>query len=261
MNLSFSVELLIGLLTGLITAMIVLIALQVRNSAAVNRLAAPVYDFVMHEAEEQAKAIVKEAKAEAKRTRAEAEQERDTLIKTYAKQVEELHQTFEEQLTKHTTTLEQTLDTTFQESVDAWRAVGSQMQERVSSAEKSVSDRFAALETSLREAQGAISGHAETAVTQFENKLDETVVALKEKLEAYDTTVTSKVDEHTSEALKAIDDALAAYRTARERIMDTHMTQIIEAVAADVLHKQLTLSEHADLAKQALIEAKQRHIL
>lgn len=261
MNSLSSVELLIGILAGLITGMIILVALQVRNTVAVNRLAAPVYDFVLHEAEQEAKKILEQAKKEAEQIRTEAETERDALLATYTKRVETLHQNFSEQLTAHTDNMEKTLDSTFEKSLATWQTVGAKMQEQITKAEKQVTNRFTALETSLQQAEEKISAQAKTAITQFEQELTKTATILKEKLEAHDATITTKVDEHTKDALKAIDDALLAYRTSREHILDAHMAQIIEAVAADVLHKQLTLDEHAELAKQALMEAKQKHIL
>jgi len=257
----YSVELLIGILAGLVTAMIVLVALQVRNSIAVNRLAAPVYDYVLHEAEEEAKQIVLAAKREALHIRDEAEAERARLISTYTDHIHALHQTFTEQLTAHTAKMEQTIDVSFQKTVDGWQTAGLELQARMSAAEKNVKERFATLESSLKETEATLETRATAAVATFEKEVATTVTVLKEKLEAYDTAVTSQVDGHTKDALKAIDDALLAYRTAREQIVDTHLAQIIEAVATDVLHKQLTLHDHADLAKQALLEAKQRHIL
>lgn len=261
MNPLFSIELLIGILAGLVTAMIVLLALQVRNSMAVNRLAAPVYDFVLHEADQQAKQIIEKAKREAKQIRDEAEEERDVLIANYTEEIHTLQQTFTTQLATHTNKMEQTLATTFQKTVDAWQTAGIDMQARMMSVEQTVTGRFSALETALEEAQATIGSQATVAVGTFEKGLEETVIALREKLEASDAIVTAKVDEHTKGSLKAIDDALLSYRSARERILDTHMAQIIEAVATDVLHKQLTLNDHAELAKQALIDAKQRHLL
>lgn len=261
MNFMFSAELLIGTFAGLVTAMIVLLALQVRNSIAVNRLAAPVYDYVLHEAAAEAKQIVDQAKREATHIRDEAEAERAVLIATYTDHIHSLHQTFTEQLTAHTAKMEKTIDVSFQKTVDGWHTAGMELHARMSAAEKNVKERFATLETSLADTEATLAKRADQAMETFEHDLTATVTVMKEKLQAYDTAVTSHVDTHTKDALKAIDDALLAYRTARERILDTHMAQIIEAVATDVLHKQLTLTDHAELAQQALIEAKQRHIL
>ncbi len=261
MSTFISVELLLGILAGLVTAMVVLIVLQVRNSVAVQRLAAPVYDFVIHEAEERAKEIVEEAKREAKNITAQAEKEREKLIEKYTADITTLHKVFESQLRTHTDTLEKTIDTTFSASVASWQKASSEMQKQLETTEHTVVEKFTRLEQSLGTAEKHITGHAATAMADFEKQLTETVVKLKEKMDTYDTTITNHIDEHTKEALETIDNALASYRRARERILDTHMAQIIETVTADVLHTQLTLQEHAELTKRALIDAKARNLL
>jgi len=261
MSTFISVELLLGILAGLVTAMVVLIVLQVRNSVAVQRLAAPVYDFVIHEAEERAKEIVDEARREAKQITAQAEKEREKLIDNYTAEIATLQKVFEDKLSIHTENLEKTIDTTFSNSLAAWEKVSLEMQKQLQTTEQGVVEKFALLQQSLETSEKQITSQAATAMVDFEKQLTDTVVKLKEKMDTFDSSITTHIDEHTKEALATIDNALASYRRAREHILDAHMAQIIETVTAEVLHTQLTLQEHAELTKRALLDAKERNLL
>jgi hypothetical protein len=261
MNVLASIELLIGLFAGLVVAMIILIFLQVRSSANVQRLAAPVYDYVIQEADAKAQKIIEDAKKSAQKIEADAEKKKDALVAEYTAQISNLHKTFEKQLAVHSKKLEKTIDDTFADSVHIWQEASNEMKKQVTDAEKSVVGSFMSLTASLETAETTITERSATVVDEFGEKVSEVTVTLKEKLADYDSAITTQIDTHTAEALKVIDNSLAAYRRSREKILDMHMAQIIENVASDVLHKQMTLQDHSDLVKQALIEAKRRQLL
>ncbi len=112
----------------------------------------------------------------------------------------------------------------------------------------------------IESTQNSIQEESAQAVSSVKEKLQETAQVLSDQLESYDTTVTETISSHINHTYEKIDEEMHTYREARKAILDRHIQQIVEDVANRVLRKQLTVTEHAELAREALRRAKEDNV-
>ncbi len=278
MNIPVSLELLAGILGGLIVSMVVLLLLQVRNSAMVSRIAAPAYEFVQQQAEREAETIIEAAKKQAADIVAAANAQHAEILASYTSHAAELQASYQEHLKNHTEMLTQKMNGAIAMHIEKLEGLGDQSIETLEEGRAKVQGRFSILLESFTRTEHDLEAAAKaeseklgatfaklgteataevtTKVAAAVASVDEATKALVAKLAAEDAMVKAHLEEHTKAALAAVDSEIAALKASRLRILDTRITEIVEAVTKQVLQKQLTITEHAALAKEALAAAK-----
>lgn len=261
MNIPVSIELLAGILGGLIVSMVVLLLLQVRNSAMVNRIAAPAYEYVHHQAEVESQVIIDEAKQKAEAIIASAEAERAQILASYTEHAAELQASYQAHLKHHTEMLTQKMNGAVATHLQSLEGLGSQSIETVEQGRAKLEQRFNIFLESFTATEHQLATAATTAATHMTDKLTAATELISAGLENQDALIKAHFEQHTKDALEALDEELTAYKLSRMRILDTHIMEIVEVVTKRVLLKQLTITEHAELARDALEAAKKESFL
>ena len=257
MNVPFALEFVVGIVLGIAIITIVMVWLQLRGQKQFDRLSQPAYEYMQQQAAKQADDMVAAAKETAFAIEAEANKERETL----------LHD-FQSELTAMKGTYKETLEAAVQEQRAGLQSIqkahADELATQTTAAIKTVTDTVTPLQTDvaslhkhLTEVQTAITTTAKEAEETFASKVQEAVTAVQSALTDEQATVVAAIQEQTTTATAGIEEAMQVYQKEREHIVDMHITQLVEAVAKQVLHSELTVHEHGELAKAALKQAKE----
>lgn len=261
MNVPVSLEMLLGLLIGCVSIIIVVLLMRLRGERQFDRLSQPAYEYMRQSAEQEAATILAEAKQNAATVRESAETERAELIQAYQTELQAMRSRYTE-----------AIDAAMQEQTEAIQKLESKHAQTL---HDSVADTTAAftsvlepmqsemadLKTAMATTRSEVEEAAATMQTTLSHSVEAAVSDMKTALHDQQTTVKEELATHSQAALAAVDTATEAYQTHREQIVDTHITQIIEEVAKQVLHTELSVHEHAKLAREALAAAKQDGVL
>ncbi len=261
MNIPLSIELLAGILGGLIVSMLVMLFLQVRSSLMVNRIAAPAYEFVQHQAEEEAEGIIAEAKRKADAIIASAETEHTQILAAYTQHAAELQSAYQENLKQHAEMLTQKMNGAIAVHLEKLESIGDQSLDALEAGREKLNTRFMGVLDSFTATEKQVDAAAQASLSTMSRVIENASSTLTNALATQDMMVKTKLDEHTKAALVALDGEILAYKKARLHLLDTHINNIVESVTKKVLQKQLTITDHAELARDALAVAKRENIL
>lgn len=209
---------------------------------------------------EQANGIIGNAQDQAKQIIASAREQREEIVSEYADQINKLQASYQVQLESHTKTLVTQIDQLQQSQADRMTNASTELFESIIAEHTKIRERFNKLLTMLEKTQQEMQQESKTAVDSVKERLQQTAQVLSDQLESYDTTITKTISEHINHTYEKIDEEMHVYREARQSILDRHIQQIIEDVANRVLRKQLTITEHAELARTALREAQKENV-
>ncbi len=216
---------------------------------------------VYHTQIEQAKQIVMEAEAQARAIVASAKEQRTQVVDDYSTQIGKLQKVYEQRLAEHIGSLTEHIDTLRASQTKELTDASAQLFESIILEHGKIRKRFDKVLNLFEETQGTMVGEAKQAVDSVKTRLDETAQTLTEQLHTYDNTIRDTISEHIKHTYEVIDGQMAEYREAREAILDRHIQQIVEDVTRKVLNKQLTIVEHAELARDALAQAKKDNVI
>ena len=118
-----------------------------------------------------------------------------------------------------------------------------------------------AVEAASKAVAAELTKTSQEVRTQLTSKVDSAANAFTAHLQEYDQKFAGTLEQETQRLLKAINADMEEYQAQRRELLDANIAQIVEQVAKQVLHKQLTVSEHTELAKQALASVKQREVM
>jgi F0F1-type ATP synthase membrane subunit b/b' len=261
MNSYFTVELLIGTFLGLLLAMVILLVLQVRTTNKVNKLTYPAYEYVIEKAEHDAEKLIQEAQHKAQSIITQAEQSGAKTIADYTSQAKEIHSEYSSALHAQTESLEHTMQGISSEETAALKQVTDAAEDMIESQEKSILANVAKTNQSIEQLASKTEQEATESITHLEEHVEEVGDMLEAQLKATDIAGQALLKNHVAALQGQADKQVAAYTDARIKLLDAHIEQLVESVVLEVLHTQLTPSEQASLAFQALKEAKEQHIL
>lgn len=257
MNVPFALELVVGIVLGITIITIVMFVLQLRAEKQFNRLSQPAYEYMQQQAAKQADDVVAAAKETAFAIEAEASKERETLLRDFQSELAAMKGTYKE-----------ALEAAVQEQRAALQSIqkahADELATQTTAAIKTVTDTITPLQTDvaslqerLTDVQNTIVTTAKTTETTFASKVEAAVHAVQSALTDEQAAVVATIQEQATTATAGIEEAMQAYQKEREHIVDMHITQLVEAVAKQVLHAELTVHEHGELATAALKKAKQ----
>lgn len=256
-----NVDFLVGALVAIVLLMIMLLVLQWRSSRAINQLTFPAYEYVIKQAEHKASEIIATAQAEARKVAAEAEQAGQRTLGHYTTvgeamqaQYEQQFATLQNELTKEITGLAEA----HKAQLHTFITEGLQT---LQSNQTELSTEYETLLGHFKEMTATLQRKTETAVTDLQVQLTQVKMAMAEKLTQESELLQSEVTEHLSAMLSKAEDEISAYRRARLALLDTHIERLVEDVVKQILHRRLSIDEHAELARQALEEAKVNNVL
>lgn len=273
----------VGLLVLIVLVLLVAVLFMlIKQQSRLRQLAYPVYEQTVKKAQQTANEIIAQAQKEARSLRVEGELKGIKAVardKTQAQDVLEDYERELDELMEHTKTY---VSERGEAVADQYEQLIAQMRDELKQQTQSVeseinqagqrlTDALGALEQQANDAQGQytqltenLSSSAKQNIQESEaymkRKLDELMEELRESMKKVEAesreTIRQRLEEQFDEAQRRID----TYRQARMRVIDKHIVEIVEEAAAIALQKSISVSEHADLVRNALEEARQEGV-
>lgn len=209
---------------------------------------------------DQARSIIANAQDQAQQIIASAKDQREQIVQEYDDQINKLQAAYQVQLESHTKKLTGQIDEIQKIQAERLTEASTEFFEQIIREHSKIRERFERVLSMIEKTQNSVQEESKQAVTSVKEKLQETAQILSDQLESYDTTITETISKHIEHTYEKIDEEMHTYREARKAILDRHIQQIVEDVANRVLRKQLTLTEHAELAREALRQAKEDNV-
>ena len=250
-----------GIIACLVIAIVFILIVQIRNSYRLDRLTTPIYEYIEQKAKQRAEAIIAEADKKAEAVLDSAEQSRQEMLKQHEHDVAEYVAQVKEEIKQHSQRISQQLESVVNAQVAAVEHVGKDSLPKLETAHDALTNRVQEVETSFATLEETVSATASKVTQSLEESAQSAVAAFEKKLASYDSSVAEAFEKETNRLLEEVEKSVATYGETQKTIIDRHIAEIVEDVAKQVLHRQLTLTEHALVATEALEEAKQKGLL
>ena len=258
----FSVEILIGVtIIALIIGMIILLILQITSNARAGKLTYPVYEYVVRKAEHEADGIIEQAQKEARTIIVEAEKSGQETMQLYAESAKKAHDAFSESLDAYTSKLTGHLESASAKSISELQKVAEVTSSSMQQQQQTVSARFDEVLSSVQGVSETLESKALRAVDGMRQSIEQVEKSLIADIQARQTHQQEQIEQFLEKTLQSAEANIASYQKSRIALLDAHIEKLVEDVTRKVLHKQLTLDEHAELARLALVEAKENNLL
>jgi len=241
--------------------MITMLLMQMRSSARVNKLTYPAYEYVMRQTEAKAEKMLQKAQEEARHIVAAAEKTGQKTIQEYTKSATETHGVYLKTVEKFTNQLSEKLEESSHASSAQLEKLADEAIASMSSQQKVVQEKFSSALESVEKTSLQLEGETTEAIGELKRHVTEASTRLIEKLNAEGKQHTQYIHEHLEKAASSAEEQITEYQKARTALLDTHIERLVEDITARVLHKELTLTDHAELARAALADAKEHNLL
>lgn len=261
MDTFFLLAVLAGVLVGVLIAAIVVLILHIRTNSQINRLTYPAYEYAIKKAEHDADRLLREAQEQARSVIAKAEETGQATIRTYDEEARQMHERYQEALTKQGTEMAAKFsEIAQQETHKLHEAIGSLSQSLTEEHNKAIST-ITRVSNSLEAAGTEAETHAKSMVASLNERMDAVSSEIEASLKAAQTDGLKQISTHFASLSTGIEEEVAAYSAERKKLLDAHIERLVEDVVTRVLQVELPVSTHASLARKALEEAKAKHIL
>lgn len=272
-----------GMMAGLVIAMVVLLVLQIRSSTQVNKLTFPAYEYVVKQASHKADEILHAAQKEAQSIVSEAEKSGQKIVQEYTTSATEVHTAYLKTVEQFTHNHSDALAVAAQEGALHLEKLVASVTESVHAQEEGVRVRFDESLQAVEKMSQRIEGRTNESVSKMEELLTQVGTALEtrtsgsiekmenhvsvvektliEKLQNADQQQQEYIHSHLEKALEAAEKHIIEYQKSRIGLLDMHIEKLVEDVTKRVLNKELTVQDHAQLARQALTEAKEHNLI
>lgn len=220
MQLLHAIDPSVGFAAGLAVALVVLLALEIYNSRRVEKLTAPIYEYALKRAEEEAARMVEDARKEARRLVTEAESAGIALTGTRKKEEEDAERTYEAALAS--------------------------MLERL---EKRITDAARAAEEARQKADAMLTAQLEREAADARGAIEASIAALE-------NDARKRLEGEASRLYEEIRTETASYERARKETVDRRILALVGETMRIALQKKLPADIHAELLREALEEAK-----
>lgn len=257
----FLTLLFIGSLAGLLIGMIVLLVLERRNTQTMNKLTYPAYEYVIKKAEHDAEAILNEARGKARSIIVDAEKTGQKTIEVYKKDAATMQDAFAQSIDDLRHHLSKELTASHEAGIKTLEGAMAALTDSLTDEEEKVRSAYSSLLEGAHTLARTMEEESHKSLTVMEQEITKTAGAITDKLKKEDEAYERYIDEHLQAAVKAAEEEIKTYRDKRIALLDLHIERLVEDVAKEVLHVQLTPTQHGDLARDALIEAKQHNLL
>lgn len=257
----FGFEILIGIFVGVLIAAIVVLIMHIRTTSQMSKLTLPAYEYAMKKAEYDAESIVSEAKKRARQIIADAEKEGHKTISGYTNQAAEIHKKYREVIAIQTDSIGQALHKASDVQVQALEKVIASADGIIKGEQKKILDSVAGTSKHMAQMADEAQKKAQGTMEGLQQSIDEAGKKIQVQLERAEKKGEEKLAKHLDSLQGVADAHIDKYEESRKKLVDAHIEQLVEAVAMKVLHTKLPVTEHTSLAREALEEAKSKHIL
>lgn len=255
------VEIILGALIGLVLSMIILLVLQFRSSSLMNKLTYPAYEYVIKQSEHKANLILEQAQKEAREITAEAEKAGQKILGNYTDSSRASHDAFVKNLEQFTHGLTSQLSDTTNNGMAQLQAVTSAAKQSLEKEQSSITAQVVVTLETAKSSSEMLQKKVSEAVLRMEENIASVSDNLAHKLQDEHTNQTAHIQAHLQKALDAAESQIESYQKSRIALLDRHIERLVEDITKRVLHKQLSIDDHAELARAALSEAKEHNLL
>lgn len=217
--------------TGILVSLVALLVVQLRNNAAIHHLTFPVYDYTVKEAQQRANEILAKAEELARTVIAEAEHKSVELVRERTRDSEQAMAEYQKVLAALLEAQKQSLGAYVSGAEQALAALPRALSDEVERSKHAMAAQWDALAKRTEEFQATLGADVKRAVS----------------------------DELAKE-MESVRGALATYRQERMNLIERDIVAILEKATALVLKRELSLKDHADLARESLEAAKREGI-
>ena len=261
MDLLLSSEVLVGVLVGFAVLAVGLVLLQMWNSFQIRKMSATAYQRGVHQARVDAAEIVAEAKVEAESVLGEANIATLKAMAEAGKNAQKVNESYQNALQKLIEQYQHELEKNLNQGQEAFSTLTDAVADGYGRRQKALDTQVDGILQSLAKVSETLTGETSSAIATLESSIAGVTETLKDTLEKEDAAVRKRLEDHFSQILNSAEADVAEYRKARLTLLDSHIERLVEDIAVRVLHKKLSLDEHAELALQALADAKAHNVL
>ena len=250
-----------GLLAGLVIASIIMLVLQIRNSTSINKLTFPAYEYVIKKAEHQANEIINEAQKQARLIVTQAEQGGQKTVASYTQDAAKAHESYLASYAEYGKALADKLDSAGEKGIAQLQTLQAEASDMLTKQQNVLKTRFDSSLLSVEKLASTLEQKTTQNLSLMETHIAEVGKRLVDSLQTDNQKQKELIASHLEKALDVAEEQIATYQKARVALLDTHIERLVEDITARVLHKKLSISEHAELAREALAEAKAHNLL
>lgn len=251
----------VTLLVAVLVTLVFVVALLLRNTIANQKLSAPVLEYIETKAEARAKEIIDAAEAEADKRLAAVAGEAVEIRRLHEEKVTQVMEELIAGMQERGTSFQELAQRALSEQVNLLEGVTEETRTKVAQLQTTIAAEEAAVQAATKDMTASLTKTSQDVRQSLEHKVEAAAAAFASKLDSYDQQLAETVTKETARMLEAINHDMEGYREQRQAMLDAHIAQIVEQVTKQVLHKQLTVAEHAELAKQALASVKRNEVL
>lgn len=256
MDIFNSVEVLGAVALGLVIGMIILLFLQAKSSHEISKLTYPAYEFTIKKAQNSADEIIAKAQEQARAIIAKAEEESGVALKARSEESEANYKAYLESFESLRATLTASLASTVEETENQSRELSemfvAHLREQDEDMQKKIanlSEQFNEIPTGLLEQSNGIVENLRERVARAGEQLEHALISAHEKNQA-------EIEEHFQKGFSEAERDIELYREGRKRLIDRQIETLVKDVVRETLKRELSRSDHAELVREALIEAR-----
>ena len=259
MDILLSTEVLTGTLVGFTVLTAGLIILQVRSYVQAKRH--PVYKETVKQAEKAAADIVDYARTEADELLEDADEESRSVVLKAGQAAQKTNEKYQAELKKILERYHKELEKTIERGEQSFEAVTDAAAESFNHRQQDLNTQFDVILKALTTVAQTLNTKAISAMSELERSINDVASSLEKTLTEEDAAIKKRVEDHIHKMIDGAMVDIEEYKQARVKLLDSHIERLVEDIATQVLHKKLTLDEHAELAQKALADAKAHHVL
>jgi len=237
--------LILFVLVCVIIVIVVLIVTVFQFGARMRNFTYPVYDQVIKKAQLEAEEVLKEAGEQARSVRTNAEMEAGKLLVDRKEENEHLKKEYIKQVGDIATHSREMLNEQAQSTQHMAQEMVGALKGHMEEADKILDGEVSAVKDVL--------AHERESLKKDFLELSSNV---KEESKALLEDTRQRVSEVIEMEMKEARDAIAVYRTERMSILDKQIVELVEETARIALNSSLSLSEHEEIIRASLKDAK-----
>ncbi len=228
-----------------IVVVVILVVVVFQFGAKVRNLTYPVYDQVIKKAQSEADHMLKDASEQARAIRTKAEMEAGKLLVDRKEENEHLRNEYIKQVEDIATNSKELLH----EQTQSTQRIA---QEIVGGLKKNMTDADEALKEQVMSVKKVLEQERESIKKEF--------LVLSSNIKSESKSLLEDVRHHISEVIegemKEAKEAIVEYRTERLSLLDKQIVDLVEETTRVALNRSLSFTEHEEIIRAALMEAK-----
>lgn len=250
----------LSLALGLVISMIVLLVLQARNSARLNKLTYPA-ELTVEKAQATADEILGEARRQARQIVAGAEAQGRQIALDHATETKALRESYERALSDMKDQFNNEVVSVLKASELRSEELINLFSASIKYQESDMKEKISGLIEDLSGVPERLSDEAARASVELKDRVARAAEEIERSLSLIQEESSRQISEHLAKKFDEAEKDIEAYREGRQRVLDKHLTTLVKDVVKVTLQKELKAEDHAELVRRALSEAREGSLI